>query len=159
MAEVIIRAAVRDDINDIAALWDDLVAFHHALNPDLPTAAPNGARKYARRLIDRLDDPTTAIFVADEGGQVVGYVLGVIVDLVPEMFAHDPSGFLADIFVSESHRRTGVGRALVEALADWFREHGLNYFEWHVAAHNPAGVAFWRALGGRDMMIRMRADL
>ncbi len=159
MAEVIIRTADLDDIDAIAALWTQLVALHHALDPDLPRAAVKGERRYARRLFDRLDDPDTRVFVADQGGEVVGYVLGAIVDLVPEMFEQHTSGFLADIFVAETHRRAGLGRALVEALTDWFREREIAHFEWNVAARNAEGIAFWRAVGGRDTLIRMRADL
>ncbi|NDJ60639.1 MAG: GNAT family N-acetyltransferase, partial [Chloroflexi bacterium] len=63
------------------------------------------------------------------------------------------------IYVDTAHRRYGVGRALVTALRAWFHERGLRHFEWHVAAHNPAGIAFWRALGGRSVLLRMRADV
>ena len=91
--------------------------------------------------------------------RVVGYVLGVVVDLAPEMFAQEASGFLADIYVDAGYRRSGVGRALVEALTAWFREKGLHYFEWHVAARNEDSLAFWRSLGGREVMLRMRAEL
>ena len=48
---------------------------------------------------------------------------------------------------------------LVQKLADWFRSEGVGYFEWHVAARNPEGVRFWQALGGREVMLRMRTDL
>jgi ribosomal protein S18 acetylase RimI-like enzyme len=159
MDQVIVRAAQPDDIDAVARLWEALVAFHRELDSSLPPAAPQGARRYARRLFDRLDDPMSRVFVAEINGQIVGYVLGVIVDLAPEMFAQEPSGFLADIYVDAAHRRAGVGTALVDALTAWFHEKGLRYFEWHVAALNPAGVAFWRSLGGREVMLRMRAEL
>jgi GNAT superfamily N-acetyltransferase len=86
-------------------------------------------------------------------------VLGVVVDLAPELFAQEPSGFLADIYVDADHRRGGVGTALVNGLTDWFRQRNVRFFEWHAAAQNPDGIAFWRALGGRDVMVRMRADI
>lgn len=161
-----IRQATARDIDAIAHLWEALVKFHQALDADLPGATPQGAVRYGRRIIDRLDDPTARVLVAavpplDGTGreQVVGYVLGLKVDLIPEMFAQESGGFLADIFVASEFRRQGIGRALVDTLTDWFHDEGLRYFEWHVAARNPEAVAFWRAIGGREVMLRMRANL
>ncbi|MBK8028704.1 MAG: GNAT family N-acetyltransferase [Anaerolineae bacterium] len=159
MDKVIIRPAAPQDVDAIAQLWLALVGYHREIDPDLPPAAPNGALRYARRLVDRLEDPMTSVLVAETEGKVVGYVLGMVVDLAPEMFAQSPSGFLADIYVDTAYRRHGVGRALVEHLSAWFRDKGLRYFEWHVAALNDDAVEFWRKVGGRDVMLRMRGEL
>jgi GNAT superfamily N-acetyltransferase len=83
----------------------------------------------------------------------------MIVDLVPDIFAEEPCGFIADIYVDRSFRRQGIGRQLVKAMVDWFKERGAPNFDWQVASRNADGSAFWRALGGRDLMIRMRADV
>jgi GNAT superfamily N-acetyltransferase len=157
--EVMIRPATRDDADAIARLWEQLVAYHRALDDNLPVAAPDGAQRYAERLIDRLEDSQTCVLVAQEGRKIVGFVLGVVVDLVPEMFVSESGGFLADVFVEQAYRRRGIGQALVNALADWFRQQGLEHFEWYVAARNHEGRAFWQALGGVDVMLRMRVQL
>jgi ribosomal protein S18 acetylase RimI-like enzyme len=154
-----VRAAVARDLDQIARLWAGLVHYHRQLDAGLPEAAEDGPQRYARRLAERLTDPATCVLVAAQGKQVVGYVLGFVVDLAPDMFVQASSGFIADIYVDEEFRGRGVGRSLVSELADWFRERGVRYFEWHVAAHNQEGIAFWRAIGGRDVMLRMRADL
>ncbi|MFN8448583.1 MAG: GNAT family N-acetyltransferase [Anaerolineae bacterium] len=159
MDQIVIRRAKPEDIDTIARLWEALVAYHGDLDPSLPPSAPQGARRYARRLLDRIDDPMSRVFVSEVDGKVVGYVLGVIVELAPEMFQQEASGFLADLFVEEAYRRSGLGRGLVVELASWFREKGVGYFEWHVAARNEESIAFWRSLGGREVMLRMRADL
>lgn len=159
MAEVTIRQVTVDDADAIADLWQQLVEYHQALDRDLPSAALGGAKRYARRLMQRLDDPYTRAYVAERNGQIVGFVLGMIVDLMADIFDEEPGGFLADIYVRPDFRQNGVGRLLVKALSDWFRQHQVRHFDWNVAVHNAEGRAFWQAMGGRDVMIRMRADL
>lgn len=110
MDQVVIRRAKPEDVDTIAHLWEALVAYHGDLDPSLPPSAPQGARRYARRLLDRIDDPMSRLFVSEVDGKVVGYVLGVIVELAPEMFQQEASGFLADLFVEEGYRRSGLGR-------------------------------------------------
>lgn len=157
--DILIRPARVEDTDAVAALWQRLVDYHRQLDSDLPPATSDGPQRYARSLAERIGDTHTRTYVAEKDGRLVGYVLGVMVDFAPEMFQQEPSGFLADIFVDEAYRRAGVGRALVHRLAEWFRSNGVTYFEWHVAARNPEGVRFWKALGGREVMLRMRADL
>ena len=159
VAEIVIRPVTNDDTDAISEMWLNLVAYHQTLSADLPGAARGGGHRYARRIMDRLDDPYTCTLVAEVNGQVVGFVLGMVIDLMPDIFDQSPSGFLADIFVEPQMRRLGVGRSLVNALIAWFRQCGVRTFDWHVASNNPAGIAFWRAVGGRDVMVRMRADI
>lgn len=159
MAEVTIRLVTADDADAIAGLWQQLVDYHRQLDPDLPGAAHGGAKRYARRLGQRLDDSYTRALVAEHEGRIVGFVLGMIVDLMADIFDQEPGGFLADIYVVPDYRRRGVGRMLVAALTDWFRQQQVYHFDWQVAVKNEEGLAFWRSIGGRGVMVRMRADL
>jgi GNAT superfamily N-acetyltransferase len=159
VAEAVIRTTTAADADAIGMLWAELVAYHRTLDPDLPIAAADGARRYARLLVQRLHDPNIYACVAESGGRPIGFALGMIVDLAPDIFAEEPCGFLADIYVDAAHRRQGIGRRLVQAVVDWFQERGVSYFDWQVASLNAEGLAFWRALGGRDLMIRMRANV
>ncbi len=159
MDGIIVRPALVADAASVGQLWEKLVNHHQSLNHNLPRAAPDGARLYARHMANRLHDRYTRVLVAEYKGEVIGYVLGVVVDLVPEMFEQESGGFLADIYVDAPYRGQGIGRALVNALVDWFKEHNLNHFEWHVASSNSEGIAFWKAMQGQELMIRMRADI
>ena len=159
MAEVIIRPITSEDADALGQMWLDLVAYHRRLSTDLPAAARGGQHRYVRRILDRRDDPYTCALAAEIEGQVVGFVLGMVVDLVPDIFEQPPAGFLADIYVEPEVRRQGVGRRLVHALSDWFRKCGIKTFDWHVSSDNLEGLAFWRSIGGRDVMVRMRADV
>ncbi len=155
---MIIRAATSQDAAAIGQLWVQLVEYHRQLDDRMPIAAPDGAERYAYRVRDSLDDTHTRVFVADDDGQVMGYVMGVIVDLLPEMFAEERAGFLADIFVLPEYRDKGIGKALVNALKAWFRARDIYHFEWYVASKNRAGIAFWRSVQGEEVMLRMRAS-
>lgn len=140
-------------------MWLALVAYHQALDPAFPGPSPGGQQRYVRRLLDRLEDRHTRVVVAELDGRVVGYALAMIADLMPDIFDQQPSGFLADIYIEAGARRLGIGRALVESLKAWFGEQGIQCFDWHVAAQNHEGIAFWRALGGQDVMLRMRSQI
>jgi ribosomal protein S18 acetylase RimI-like enzyme len=155
---VLIRAAVAADVRAIGDMWLQLVAYHRVLDDRMPIAAPDGAARYASRIESSLDDSHTKVLVAEDEGKLVGYVMGVLVDLMPETFEDERGGFLADIFVLPEQRRKRVGEALVEALRHWFLARGIDHFEWYVASTNVDGIAFWRSVGGSEVMLRMRAN-
>ena len=98
------------------------------------------------------------MIVAEDDGVLVGYALAVIIDVIPDMFVQENSGFLADIYVDDAFRRKGVGRALVDAVKVWLLENSIRTFEWYVAEHNTVGKRFWESVGGRRVMVRMRAE-
>lgn len=156
---IIVRPATTADLTAIGELWAGLVDYHRQLDPRLPAAAADGPRRYARRIEDRLDDSYTCTLVAERGGVIVGYVLGAIVDAMADFFQHEACGFVADIFVAPEARREGVGKLLMAHMVAWFRANGMDYYEWHVAAQNAAGLEFWRELGGETVLMRMRADV
>lgn len=157
--DVVIRTATEADAEDIGQLWEKLVSYHHALDNQLPTATGEGGSVYARRIANRIEDTHTRALVAAHDGQVIGFALGVIVDMMPEMFEQEIGGFLADIYVEDDYRRLGVGRRLVHEMGQWFRSRGIQHMEWYVAARNRDGRTFWESLGGRDIMVRMRMEL
>ena len=155
---MMIRTANAHDVDAIGEMWLQLVAYHRQMDPEnMPDSAPDGARRYAVRIGDSLDDTHTHVFVAEDNGHIVGYVMGVIVDMLPETFSAARSGFLADIYVLQEYRGQGVGRSLVEVLLAWFQGRSVTHYEWFVAEKNAEARAFWQKVGGIDVMIRMRA--
>lgn len=156
---MLIRQAQEEDVDAIAGLWVELVAYHSALDDNMPQPAPDGFRRYAYRIRQNLLMFTGKVLVAEDGDELVGYLSGAIVDLLPDVFEDERGGFLADIYVKPSYRSQGIGQALVNAFKEWLQVRGVQTVEWYVAAANTPAIRFWHDVaGGRDMLIRMRAS-
>jgi GNAT superfamily N-acetyltransferase len=68
---------------------------------------------------NRFSAPGEALFLAIADGQVVG-VCGLNCD----PYAHDPRiGRVRRLYISQAHRRSGVGRALLKAVVAHARHH------------------------------------
>ena len=157
---MIIRAVTREDADKVGQLWLELVTFHRQLSDLMPIPADEGVQRYASRIRWSIDDNHVQAFVAEENGELIGYVYGTVVDLLPEMFMDERAGIVGDIYVKAANRGQGVGTALMQAMKDWFKLREVNHYEWYVAAMNESGIRFWeKTMGGKRVMMRMRATV
>jgi RimJ/RimL family protein N-acetyltransferase len=86
--------------------------------------------------------PNAAVYVAEEGGHIVGR-LSVARD------QHPASRHVADVglMVAAEHRRRGVGTALLEAAVEWARQAGVRKLELHVFPWNKGAIALYDRFG------------
>jgi RimJ/RimL family protein N-acetyltransferase len=86
--------------------------------------------------------PDAVVFVAELDGELVGRL-----SLARDQ--HPASGHVADLglMVDGRYRRQGVGRALMEAAAEWARESGVSKLELHVFPWNEPAIALYESLG------------
>jgi RimJ/RimL family protein N-acetyltransferase len=86
--------------------------------------------------------PHAAVFVAEDDGAIVGR-LSVARD------QHPASRHVADLglMVAASHRRRGIGTALLDAAVDWARASGVHKLELHVFPWNDAAIALYERFG------------
>jgi ribosomal protein S18 acetylase RimI-like enzyme len=97
-------------------------------------------------------DATRQFLADDRHHLLVAYVDGAPAGMVTGVeLTHPDKGtemFLYELAVDEPHRRGGIGRALVSALADLAREHGC-YGMWVLTDEgNPPALATYRSAGG-----------
>ena len=96
-------------------------------------------RRYLRALKRH---PDAAVFVAEDDGAIVGR-LSVARD------PHTASRHVADLglMVAASHRRRGIGRALLEQAVAWARDAGVSKLELHVFPWNEPALRLYEQFG------------
>jgi ribosomal protein S18 acetylase RimI-like enzyme len=154
-----IRRATREDLPVLGQLGAELVRGHYEFDRDRFMAPrPHTERGYASFLGAQLEDDEVAIFVADRGGEVVGYVYA---GLEPANWKElrEAAGFVHDVLVTESGRRLGVASALMRHAIGWLREQGAPRVMLWTAAPNVPAQALFERLGFRRTMIEMTLEV
>jgi GNAT superfamily N-acetyltransferase len=136
---VVIRQAELSDVPVIADLIRGLARFEKledgvTMTEELLAKNLFGPRRYAETLI------------AEDGGSPVGFAL----------FFHNFSTFLAqpgiyleDLFVVPEQRGHGIGRALLQRLAQIAVERDCGRLEWAVLDWNRDAIGFYERLGAK----------
>lgn len=134
-----IRAGERADVPVIAELIRGLARYERLEDQVSMTEARLqatlfGSKRFAETLI------------AEADGKAVGFAL----------FFHNYSTFLAkpgiyleDLYVPETHRGRGVGRALLTRLAGIAVERDCGRLEWAVLDWNKDAIGFYERLGAK----------
>ena len=152
----LVRTATPADADKVLALWQEASQMLAKADSRF-RLAPDAEARWRRALHDWLSHDDMAVFVAESTvreGQLIGYIVGSIVDnaptLVPERY-----GYVSDLTVDSHGKSSGIGRSLFDALKSWFRERGVNHVEARVPRRHPIAQAFWRALGATELYEQM----
>jgi GNAT superfamily N-acetyltransferase len=105
--EPTIRPATVDDAENIARLSTQL-------------GYPSTTEQTVQRLLKVNERGGHAIYVAETGGVVVGWVHVFVSCSV----VTDTSAEIGGLVVNETHRGRGIGRMLMQQAEHWAREHG-----------------------------------
>ena len=152
-----IRLANLDDIDAIELLWKEMAIFHQSIDPYF-TIIPEADANHRTYMTALLQDESKRIFVADDAGCLLGYLMADV-KAYPPIYVHKNYGHIGGISVTASARRKGVGKELLGAALDWFREQGLQRVECGVAVENMISQGFWKGMGFRGFMEKHVLDL
>ena len=155
----IIRRATPADLPSIGRLGALLVEGHHAFDPRRFLAArPGTPEGYASFMSTQLEDPDTAVLVADDSGDVVGYAYAAV-EGYDYMALRGPAGVLHDVIVEPGRRGRGVGRLLLEAALEFLRSRGAPRVVLSTAERNEAAQRLFASAGFHRTMIEMTREL
>ena len=142
---ITIRRATPQDAPAIAAVR--IASWRSTYRGLIPDAYLDGMQlEQSTALWDRVltaGKNNTSVFVAQNGGDVVGFAAG---NMLPEpRYALDAE--LSAAYVQREFQHAGVGRRLVAAVASAQRDHGANGLIVWVIAGNKGARAFYEKLG------------
>ena len=136
MTSLRIRLAIPADVDTIAPLFDAYRQFYEQA-PDLTAAR--------RFIAERLERGESSILLAVNGaGETVGFC-----QLYPTFCSVEaaPIYTLYDLFVSPAARKTGAGRALLEAAREHARAEGKVRMDLTTAHTNTTAQSLYESLG------------
>jgi len=132
-----VRFATRADVPVIVALIRELAVYEHLEHLAMATPERLEVELFGQR-------PSCECLIGEQGGEPVGFAL----------FFHNFSTFLCrkglwleDLFVRPSARGTGMGKRLLQRLAQIAVERECGRFEWSVLDWNVDAQAFYQRMG------------
>jgi GNAT superfamily N-acetyltransferase len=154
---VVVRRARPEDAAIVAKFALRLFAQHRDYDPDrfadLSNAA--GAKAYYG---SRMSSPTSAVFVAEIKSTVVGFAY-LEYQAVNYAELLENAGWLHDLYVDETARGTGAGKALINAAKGAAKALGADKLVLMVAAKNGHAREFFLRTGLRETMVEMTIGL
>jgi ribosomal protein S18 acetylase RimI-like enzyme len=152
----VVRNATPADVDRMLALWQEASQMLTSADSRY-RLAPDAAERWQAALHNWLHHDDIAVFVAESTvheGQILGYIVGSIVDNLPTLMP-EHYGYVSDLAVDSHGKASGIGRNLFDALQAWFRARGLLHVEARVPHRHPIAQAFWRALGATELYDQM----
>lgn len=93
-------------------------------------------------------NPDRAAFVAlDDQGNAIGFAEAALRRDFVEGCESSPVAFLEGVYIAPESRKTGVARALADAVADWGRAKGCTEFASNALLDNVDSHRFHAAIG------------
>jgi len=147
------RAGV-EDAAVLAGLCDVVHRLHVEARPDyFKSIPPDALQAWFEKT---LSDPKVSVWVAEAGGQALGYLMVMSHERAETLFCHARRWCELDqIAVLPGQRRNGVARALVEHAVAEARAVGFEQFELQCWDFNGVARAAFERLGFTARILRM----
>ena len=154
---LVVRRATKQDARTIAEFALKLFAQHHEYDPERFAQLGNleGAEWFYG---SQTEADNVAVLVAEIDNKVVGFAF-MQYEEVNYADLLEKALWVHDIYVDESARRNGAGKALMESAAEIAAQFGADKIALSVAAKNEYARAFFKQSGLRETMVEMTLNL
>jgi GNAT superfamily N-acetyltransferase len=140
MTAVKIRKATEADVSQLLPLMHELAEFERYADAFAIT------EEILREHGFRRSPPDFYCLVAEENGTLAGILVYYFVAFT---YRAKPNLIVKELYVAESHRRKGVGKLLMKAVAQEAECAGCGMIKWWVAKWNTRGIEFYERLSAK----------
>jgi ribosomal protein S18 acetylase RimI-like enzyme len=156
MTEFVVSEAGAERIPDLAALWESL-GDHHSTLDDVPAVRPAADRweRRQRQYRDWLAERSGRLFIAERGGQLVGYLMMTIGDGPATWEVGDRVAEVETMAVLPSERSGGAGTALIDAALAAAEAAGVKAIAVGVVHSNAGAIRFYERAGFQPFYVEM----
>ena len=137
---ITIRNAVIEDTPFIKVCIHELAEYEHAAEQDLSTET-----KLRENIFEK---GFAKVLIAECDGEKAGFALWF--NNFSTWLAQ-PGIYLEDLYVRPQFRKRGIGRALINRLAEIAVENGWGRMEWWCLKWNRPSLEFYESLAARQM--------
>ena len=153
-----IRRARDGDVGAVTSLLSEVLEIHAAIRPDVFIS---GTTKYTPdELRSIFADGQTPVYVAEDGGEVLGYAFCRITDRPASNHIRAArTMYVDDLCVDAFHRKKGVGEALFRHVCAESKRLGCSEVTLTVWEGNDAARRFYEKMGMSPLSTKMSLEL
>ena len=146
-----VRQATPEDVPALVALFQELDRMQSDWRVFTPR--PGFYDEVGAKYQEAMQTENAVVLVAEDEGEIVGMAYGEV--RIPSRFSDERALELSGVVVRTGYRGRGVGRALVQEVARFAGEMGVEWVELKTFAPNQGAMAFWEGLGFTPRVVQM----
>lgn len=150
----VIRPGAAADVPAILPMVRALTDLHQRHDPERFQVRPDVLDRYARWLPERAVDPRGVLLIAEDQERPVAFLVGTIEPEVP-IFWIPECGWIHDVWVEPSHRRTGIASALVQSAVERFDAMGVAQVRLDTGSFNEQARQVFARAGFRPCVVEL----
>jgi ribosomal protein S18 acetylase RimI-like enzyme len=152
-----IRPLRATEVDRLIVLWKEFMNDPSAIDQAIPTHDEN-VRRETESLNKLIQEDPKQVLVADEDGDLIGYLIFLRQAKTPLQMRHSHS-FITDLYVRPSYRRRGIGMKLLQACFDDVQSSGTAHVRLAVWSKNESAIRLYRQVGFKDYMLMMETEI
>lgn len=150
-----IRAMREHDASAVAGMWAEMASQHTRYDRQGWDFSADAVEKFRQYVVGQIPQKQAVVLAAvDEQDQPVGFLVGSVRENPPTMTVR-MGAVITDLFVGRACRGQGVGKRLVEAAVERFRQLGAKDLSLVVATGNETAWEMYKKMGMHTVAYRM----